>query len=51
MAGENAFQVEGVIIEALPNTTYRVELSNGHQVLAFVAGRAKRNVAVLTQGK
>jgi translation initiation factor IF-1 len=51
MAGENAFQVEGVIIEALPNTTYRVELSNGHQVLAFVAGRAKRNVALLTPGK
>ncbi|MGD0615669.1 MAG: translation initiation factor IF-1 [Verrucomicrobiota bacterium] len=50
MAGENAFQVEGVIIEALPNTTYRVELSNGHQVLAFVAGRAKRNAAGLTPG-
>ena len=46
MAGEKAFQVEGVVIEALPNRTYRVELSNGHQVRAFVAGRAKERFTV-----
>jgi translation initiation factor IF-1 len=50
MAGENAFQVEGVVIETLPNQTYRVELSNGHEVLAFVAGRAKRSFAGLAPG-
>ncbi len=50
MAGENAFQVEGVIVEALPNKTYRVELSNGHRVLGFVAGRAKRSFAGLAPG-
>jgi translation initiation factor IF-1 len=50
MAGEKAFEVEGLVIEALPNQTYRVELSNGHKLLAFVAGRAKRNFAGLAPG-
>ena len=36
MCGENAFQVEGLVTEALPNGTYRAELANGHKVLAFV---------------
>jgi len=31
------------VVEALPNGTYWVELSNGHKVLAFVTGRAKQN--------
>ena len=50
MAGEDAFQVEGIVVEALPNQTYRVRLSNGHKILAFVAGRAKRNFAGLAPG-
>ena len=41
MAGEDAFQVEGVVLAALPNGTFQVELANGHRLLAFVAGRAK----------
>lgn len=41
MAGTDAFQVEGVVVEALPNKTYRVELANGHRLLAFVAGKAR----------
>ena len=43
MAAEKAFEVEGIVMEALPNGTYRVELSNGHRLLAFVTGAAKRN--------
>jgi translation initiation factor IF-1 len=50
MAGENAFQVEGVVVEALPNRTYRAELSNGHRVLAFVAGKAKQHFAAVAPG-
>jgi len=50
MAGESAFQVEGVVMEALPNSTFRVKLANGHVVLAFVAGRAKQNFAGLAPG-
>jgi translation initiation factor IF-1 len=50
MAGESAFQVEGIVIEARPNQTYQVRLSNGHQVRAFVAGKAKQTSARLVPG-
>ena len=50
MAGESAFKVEGIVIEALPNKTSRVELVNGHKVLAFVSGRAKQAFAGLKPG-
>ena len=43
MAGESAFKVEGVVVETLPNRLYRVELSNGHKVLAYATGKAKRD--------
>ncbi|PWU19062.1 MAG: translation initiation factor IF-1 [Verrucomicrobia bacterium] len=39
---ENGFKVEGVIVEALPNTTYRVQLANGHRLLGFATGKHKR---------
>ena len=42
MAGKEAFQVEGRVIEARPNHTFCVELANGHRLTAFVAGRAKQ---------
>ncbi len=51
MAGENAIKVEGVIVEALPNGTYRVELANGHRLLAFVAGHTRLQVARLSPGE
>jgi translation initiation factor IF-1 len=50
MAGESAFKVEGLVIEALPNRTYRVELSNGHKVLAYVTGKARESFAGLKPG-
>ncbi len=45
MSGEDAFKVEGVVVEVLPNKTYRVALANGHRVLGFIAGRARLAVA------
>jgi len=45
MAGESAFKVEGVIVETLPHRLYRVELSNGHKVLAYATGKAKQDFA------
>ena len=42
MPGEDAFRVEGRVIEALPNGTYRAELSNGHRLMVFLTGRARR---------
>ena len=50
MAGEEAFRVEGRVIEALPNGTFRVELPNGHRLTTFVAGRARKNFAGLNAG-
>lgn len=41
MPGTDAFKVEGLVLEALPNGTYRVELANGHRLLGFVMGRAR----------
>lgn len=50
MPGEKAFEVEGIVIEALPNRTCRVELANGHRLLAFVAGKARRQCAGFAPG-
>lgn len=40
---EEKFEVEGTVIEALPNTQFRVKLENGHVVLAYIAGRMRRS--------
>ena len=47
---KDAFEVEGVVVEVLPNRTYRVELANGHRLLAFVAGKARQSFAGLAPG-
>ena len=41
MSKKTTFKVKDVIIEVLPNKTYRMELANGHRLLGFVAGRAQ----------
>lgn len=52
MAGTEAFRVEAVVIESLSSRTCRVELANGHRLLAFVAGRTKAaSPALLPGGK
>lgn len=39
MAKEDVIEVEGTVIEPLPNATFKVELENGHQILAHVSGK------------
>jgi translation initiation factor IF-1 len=51
MVRENAIEAEGDIVEVLPNRTYRVQLANGHRLLAFVAGKARLGFARLTLGE
>jgi translation initiation factor IF-1 len=41
MPKEEAIQVEGTIIEPLPNAMFRVELENGHKVLAHISGKMR----------
>jgi translation initiation factor IF-1 len=43
MPKTDAIEVEGVVREALPNAMFRVELTNGHKVLAHLSGRMRRN--------
>ena len=40
---KEAIEVEGTVTESLPNASFRVELANGHKVLAYVSGRLKLN--------
>lgn len=42
MAQEEKIEVEGVVTEALPNTQFRVELENGHTVLAYLSGKMRK---------
>ena len=42
MAKDEAIQLEGTVVEALPNTTFRVKLENDHLVLAHVAGKMRK---------
>jgi translation initiation factor IF-1 len=50
MAKEEALQVEGKVKEALANTQFRVELENGHQVIAHIAGRMRKNFIRIIPG-
>lgn len=49
MAKEENIQMEGKVIETLPNTMFRVELENGHIVTAHISGRMRKNyIRILT---
>ena len=49
MAKEDAIQMEGKVVETLPNTTFRVELENGHVVTAHISGKMRKNyIRILT---
>ena len=50
MGKDDVIKVEGTILEALPNAMFRVELDNGHVVLAHVSGRMRRNFIRLVPG-
>ncbi len=42
MPKDQAIEVEGVVTEALPNATFRVEMDNGHEVLAHASGKMRK---------
>ena len=47
---EDVIEVEGVVVEALPNTNFKVELENGHQVLAHISGKLRMNYIKILPG-
>jgi translation initiation factor IF-1 len=49
MPKEDAIQMEGEVVETLPNTTFRVQLKNGHVVTAHISGKMRKNyIRILT---
>jgi translation initiation factor IF-1 len=50
LAKEDVIEVEGTITEALPNTQFRVELENGHNVLAHISGKMRMNYIRILPG-
>lgn len=50
MAKEEGIQVEGKILETLPNAMFRVELENGHKVLAHVSGKMRMHFIRILPG-
>ncbi len=50
MAKEDVIEVEGVVVESLPNTMFKVELKNGHQVLAHISGKLRMNYIKILPG-
>ena len=52
MAKEDVIEMEGKVLETLPNTMFRVELDNGHIVTAHISGRMRKNyIRILTGDK
>ena len=50
MAKEGVLELEGKIIEALPNAMFQVELENGHKVLAHISGKLRQNFIRILPG-
>jgi len=50
MAKEELIEVEGVVTEALPNTTFKVELENGHIVTAHISGKMRMHYIKILPG-
>ena len=50
MAKKESIEVEGVVTEPLPNAMFRVELANGHKVLAHVSGKIRLNFIRILPG-
>ncbi len=50
MAKEDAIEMEGTVIENLPNTHFRVQLENGHIVIAHISGRMRKNYIRILMG-
>ncbi len=50
MAKEESIEVEGTVIEPLPNAMFRVELDNGHRVLAHISGKMRMHFIKILPG-
>ena len=50
MAKSDMIEVEGVVVESLPNTTFQVDIGNGHMILAHISGQLRMNFIRILPG-
>ena len=50
MSKSDVIELEGTVVEALPNATFQVELQNGHQILAHISGKLRMNFIRILPG-
>ena len=50
MAKEDVLEIEGTVLEALPNAMFQVELENGHKILAHISGKLRMNYVRIQPG-
>ena len=50
MSKADVIEIEGTVVEKLPNAMFKVELENGHQVLAHISGKLRTNFIKILQG-
>ena len=50
MAKDDYIELEGIVTEKLPNTTFKVELENGHKVLAHISGKIRKHYIRILPG-
>ena len=50
MSKEDVIEVEGIVIETLPNTNFKVKLENGHEILAHISGKLRMNYIKILPG-
>ena len=50
MAKDDVIEVEGTVVEAIPNAMFQVELANGHRLLAHISGKLRMNFIRILPG-
>ena len=50
MSKEDMIEIEGTVVEALPNATFKVELQNGHQIISHISGKLRMNYIRILPG-
>ena len=50
MAKEESIEMEGTIVEALPNTQFKVKLENGHEIIAHISGKMRKHYIRILRG-
>ena len=50
MSKEDVIEFEGEVVEVLPNTTFKVHLSNGHEIITYLSGKLRKNYIKILEG-